>query len=1006
MVPDEASMSGLGEIKHVSGQPPVLPQPGPLGDPSESTGVTLDLPGFGPADDESEATLLSQQQAYATYDDEQATFEVVQRIVAGYSGHSPQEQCAVPQDGFHVKSVDYVRPFKLVGEVVGNAKIRISGEASYRADIERDGTWKITQPYERTGHDDIFTPVTELGHLETKQQVKVDKVVYGEKQIIDGQVIPGQPGATTWDWDTQDFKPTGPMVGKCGTATCGMKDKGPKEYTEEKTCDNLVIENVELKVNSLQEVEHKDFKQYKLHVDDSIPRLCQNTLPKGLLKAMAAKNIGIESLFKADVNFNVVKTEDITACEVQTIAKQDFELKYDEKHTLKWKQPISKECTKEWTQDGIEYGKGTYEQTDQADITGYYIQPGAELGQINTYIRQHNDDRQEGEETKEEHTDGEGAVGERRYEVVWRGPWERASPDNFEPRKVTIHEEVVEQEEEQYKPAGVVELEPLLRVRFQKCPLLKVAPNEPCPLDPADRAAFVGELHSPDIRCADKVPEVFAVGKCALQHGRYLPAPQDEARPGAVRYAEAEEGPPEDSPAGLLAALAGTLEKELRDVFERGARADELAAAHARRAGIEGTVARHDEEVRAATEALAARAGELGVPLPEELPAMFARVKAEVEAARAAAQLHEAEDRAAIVAAAAHAADRVSDLCPGDPDGPAPSPPPLEPPPPPYEPLPPPYEPSPPPYEPSPPPYEPPPLPYEPPPPPGEDDEEVVEYVPREIDLPFNPPDEEPPPTFDPQLPPSVGEGPRPQQTCAPPVQAARPTVKAEEVVYRGETLLLPPGSTAFLQQGGVLEYDGRLLAIGPQPGTVVDAPPYQPPAPPTNPPHAAPASQGVSPGSSAAEESSGEESGGGEENTASLPEITPYSFLAQSGEGEGGSETPGSGNATLPEGGFQLYNDGSASTGEGSGNSSTLPQTPYDESYAEAELAAAGAGLGLLLLDEATQALEPAEEEAPACAEDEDEALFHEAGPGAALAAAAADLPAWAADVDLIAVV
>eukprot|EP00741_Cyanophora_paradoxa_P022169 tig00021435_g21401.t1 len=583
---------GLGSVKNVEhpsyGRGPVLIEPEPVGESEPAPPVLGLLSDLLPPEAHFEpAPELTEGPAYARAYDEAAIQDdqSVEYIQAALTRPAfVEDQCSA-QDGFHVKQVDFVRPFKIVGEVLGPAKIHIHGDAEYTADAKRAGTWKITQPYERMGHDEKTVPVKEKGFLETKQQVKVDKVVYGEKQIIEGQVVPGQEGATTWDWDTQDFKPTGPMVGKCGTATCGMKDKGPKEYTEEKTCDNLVIENVELKVNSLQEVEHKDFKQYKLHVDDSIPRLCQNTLPKGLLKAMAAKNIGIESLFKADVNFNVVKTEDITACEVQTIAKQDFELKYDEKHTLKWKQPISKECTKEWTQDGIEYGKGTYEQTDQADITGYYIQPGAELGQINTYIRQKDVSRTKCDEKTIEHRDAEVPTGPAQYDVEKIRPWYRDG--KIVEKKLAFIEEVEKSDKITFKPSGVVEQDAKYFTKFQKCPLLKIAPNNKCDLTPGQKAAFKGHLSSDEIKCVDKAAEALVIGKCAIVDGKWAPAPTDgrgneqiheSARPA---YKEGEEADPTDtSPEGILATLKEAYAKELEEQLERQDRIFDMQMRH------------------------------------------------------------------------------------------------------------------------------------------------------------------------------------------------------------------------------------------------------------------------------------------------------------------------------------------------------------------------------------------------------------------------------------------
>eukprot|EP00741_Cyanophora_paradoxa_P022155 tig00021435_g21387.t1 len=578
-------------LQHLGGSPPVAVGVETFGEgepqPQPQFTVDLELYGTETRGDDSAAYYASLPE------DEQANFLVQYDMT---KPATDKGQCEVPQDGFHVKQVDFVRPFKVIGEIQKPGELKITGEAKYTADAERSGTWKITQPYERTGHDDIVTPVTELGHLETKQQVKVDKVVYGEKQIIEGQVIKGQPGATTWDWDTQDFKPTGPMVGKCGTATCGMKDKGPKEYTEEKTCDNLVIENVELKVNSLQEVEHKDFKQYKLHVDDSIPRLCQNTLPKGLLKAMAAKNIGIESLFKADVNFNVVKTEDITACEVQTIAKQDFELKYDEKHTLKWKQPISKECTKEWTQDGIEYGKGTYEQTDQADITGYYIQPGAELGQINTYIRQHNEDRQKGEEktTQHEKTE-EKPVGDAKYVVEKTNDWHREG--EIRPDTVTFHEEYNAKGEIVYKPTGIIELDVKYKSVFQKCPLLRISQNNVCKLTDEQKAAFKGHLASNEIQCIDKAADVLVAGKCVIgSDGKYEPAELENG----VHYKSAEDVVDETdtSAKGIFEVLKARFEKVVIEALERSERGQEIERAMQR---VNAEAAKVNEQVQAET---------------------------------------------------------------------------------------------------------------------------------------------------------------------------------------------------------------------------------------------------------------------------------------------------------------------------------------------------------------------------------------------------------------------
>eukprot|EP00741_Cyanophora_paradoxa_P022154 tig00021435_g21386.t1 len=612
-------------LQHLGGSPPVAVGVETFGEgepqPQPQFTVDLELYGTETRGDDSAAYYASLPE------DEQANFLVQYDMT---KPATDKGQCEVPQDGFHVKQVDFVRPFKVIGEIQKPGELKITGEAKYTADAERSGTWKITQPYERTGHDDIVTPVTELGHLETKQQVKVDKVVYGEKQIIEGQVIKGQPGATTWDWDTQDFKPTGPMVGK----------QGPKEYTEEKTCDNLVIENVELKVNSLQEVEHKDFKQYKLHVDDSIPRLCQNTLPKGLLKAMAAKNIGIESLFKADVNFNVVKTEDITACEVQTIAKQDFELKYDEKHTLKWKQPISKECTKEWTQDGIEYGKGTYEQTDQADITGYYIQPGAELGQINTYIRQHNEDRQKGEEktTQHEKTE-EKPVGDAKYVVEKTNDWHREG--EIRPDTVTFHEEYNAKGEIVYKPTGIIELDVKYKSVFQKCPLLRISQNNVCKLTDEQKAAFKGHLASNEIQCIDKAADVLVAGKCVIgSDGKYEPAELENG----VHYKSAEDVVDETdtSAKGIFEVLKARFEKvviEALERSERGRRSSGRCSGWRRSGGGGAAVAEGGGGAAGDPEDAVERAAELGMGFEEaeqimERAAANVRTKYETFSAR------------------------------------------------------------------------------------------------------------------------------------------------------------------------------------------------------------------------------------------------------------------------------------------------------------------------------------------------------------------------------------
>eukprot|EP00741_Cyanophora_paradoxa_P017232 tig00020961_g16644.t1 len=597
---------GRGGGSPVSVAPETLAE----GEPQPQPQFALDLGVYGSdvRGDESASYYASLPES------EEATFEVQHAMT---KPPAAQGECEVPQDGFHVKQVDYVRPFKVVGEVQRPGELRVAGEAKYTADAERSGaharalrtrcaaavqdidmhvgccTWKITQPYERSGSDDVVTPITEHGHLETKQQVKIDKVVYGEKQIIEGQVIPGQPGATTWDWDTQDFKPTGPMVGKCGTVNCKFVDEQPKEYIDAKSCDNLVIENVGLEVKELQEAEHHDFKQYKLHVDDSIPRLCQDTLPKGLLKAMAAKNIGVESLFKADVNFNVVKTEDVTACEVQTIAKQDFELKYDEKHTLKWKQPITKECTKDWSQDGIEYGKGTYEQTDQADITGYYIQPGAELGQINTYIRQHNDKRVVGKEkTTELPEKEEKPVGDKAYAVEKTDDWHREG--EIRPQKITFHKAYNPKGETMYTPKGVIELGVKFKSVFQKCPLLKVSQNNVCKLTDAQKAAFKGHLASNEIQCIDKAVDALVAGKCVIgPDGKFVPAEHENA----VNYeSEAEPDPTDTSAEGILATLKERFEQAVVGMLERSQRGQEVERAIGR---VQSEAAKVAEQVAA-----------------------------------------------------------------------------------------------------------------------------------------------------------------------------------------------------------------------------------------------------------------------------------------------------------------------------------------------------------------------------------------------------------------------
>eukprot|EP00741_Cyanophora_paradoxa_P002208 tig00000555_g2140.t1 len=284
---------------------------------------------------------------------------------------------AFSEDGALVNTTNYERDVTFVERVLQTGENIVKGTGHFDQAAIRSGQINYTQTVTEKGTDTVQRPGFQTGKVETRVQVVPEKFQYGEvehvflpKSVPTDLVNPLFNTPTTADGT---FSPSGePVLGETipdSTTKTTLGGKGYYNYQTDKLSTQASA--------TLSAVEFSDAVTVPIHLDDKV--IDASELP-------AAVQSKIFELFGKP--FNVVEEEPIDRVnDFKTTMSQGYRIDYIDTLPADWQKTYTISGTKAFQQPGKISGSVSYTIPSEAEVVGFNLIPGKEVGHIDTYVK-------------------------------------------------------------------------------------------------------------------------------------------------------------------------------------------------------------------------------------------------------------------------------------------------------------------------------------------------------------------------------------------------------------------------------------------------------------------------------------------------------------------------------------------------------------------------------------------------------------------------------------------
>eukprot|EP00741_Cyanophora_paradoxa_P002210 tig00000555_g2142.t1 len=284
---------------------------------------------------------------------------------------------AFSEDGALVNTTNYERDVTFVERVLKTGENIVKGTGHFDQAAIRSGQINYTQTVTEKGTDTVQRPGFQTGKVETRVQVVPEKFQYGEvehvflpKSVPTDLVNPLFNTPTTADGT---FSPSSePVLGETipdSTTKTALGGKGYYNYQTDKLSTQASA--------TLSAVEFSDSVTVPIHLDDKV--IDSSELPA------AVQNKVLELFGKP---FNVVEEEPIDrANDFKTTMSQGYRIDYIDTLPADWQKTYTISGTKAFQQPGKISGSVSYTIPSEAEVVGFNLIPGKEVGHIDTYVK-------------------------------------------------------------------------------------------------------------------------------------------------------------------------------------------------------------------------------------------------------------------------------------------------------------------------------------------------------------------------------------------------------------------------------------------------------------------------------------------------------------------------------------------------------------------------------------------------------------------------------------------
>eukprot|EP00741_Cyanophora_paradoxa_P015726 tig00020904_g15182.t1 len=433
---------------------------------------------------------------------------------------STDDKCEEGGDrGTLVKTVEYVKPFTILGEVVEEGEATYKGDALYSAVAKRDHDRDYYEKRVNTWSEDKYTDYTQTGKLITQQQVIADKMYLDDRTVIDvtettvnpSDIKPVFPDAPTID--EEDWTYSGRSKPTVNPSTY---EKTTDTKQSDATCEDTTIVESKMTWSDVQikAPANKIGIHYDKQINTQLKTMCkeemenaeEDSFAAGFLKAIEGKYT-LDDLLDPDCKFDkpakVVNITHDDHCAVNVIAEQDYTLTWTEKVTTDWEETEWFKGTKTYTETATYSKEDEYTKAATATRKAYFFQKGQETGKINTYIKQVGEAAEKGTTWTETSTKD---YGEKTFDSD--GDWHEASDWKLVTSSWKMNGNEKAGESKDFKPIkyvehAIVEGDACFKTTLNKCPIMKIDVDLGCPEKEAELAGKVaiGKEHCYDSSC-------------------------------------------------------------------------------------------------------------------------------------------------------------------------------------------------------------------------------------------------------------------------------------------------------------------------------------------------------------------------------------------------------------------------------------------------------------------------------------------------------------------------